>query len=1228
MIEKKTGKMTKRNLTKGTSIKPRPLGVIRDITEHVKYETRLLALHTHALQLSSAKEIGTIVKYTLDAMEFTLGFEHAYFLLVENDSLQIKGSIGGPAAYSAQPLDGRGVTVKAANIKTTLRISDTRKEPAFVDPKGYDWTGPPSVLSELVVPVLIDAEAVAVLCVDSTRPDDFTDDDQRLLETLAIHVGSALGRLRHGGELRESEERYRSVFESSVDAILLTSPDGSILAANPAACRILGRTEEELREVGRDGIVDRSDPRFRYLQEERARTSRFTGELTFKRKDGTRFPAELTTGLFKNRDGLEKTSMIIRDITERKKSEDEIRDLARFPSENPNPLLRLNKNGAILTANPASKLLLQEWGSGIGQVAPKFWRDLAADALSTRQDKNVDAEFGDRYYTFLVKPIVESDYVNLYGRDITKRKLSEEALRESEERYRVMFENMGSGMAIYGAVDDGKDFIFKGFNRAAERIDRIEREKLIGRSVLEIFPGVRDFGLFDVFQRVWRTGNPEHHPTALYKDNRVSGWRENYVYRLSSGEIVAVYEDITERKRMDEMLRESEEKYRGLVENSLNFIGILQDGILKYVNRTAVERFGWTYDELVSPSFDPIEKVVAARFRGLIKENVGKRLREEDAPPYEISLTTRDGSEIPVIVRAAKIVYQGRPAVEFTFSDITERKRMEEELSKSSQFLGSVIENAYVWLNVLDNEQNVLVWNKAAEAMSGYSREEVVGHGKIWECLYPDQEYRKQITETVTDVLQSGRTDVDVETKIRRKDGQTRIISWNERALTDQDGKVIGTIAIGHDITELKQMQHELQRYSKHLQESEEKLRALHQHALQLSSASNINRIIEHTLDAMEFALGFDVADFYLLEGDFLRVKGTRGNPLGLSEEHIDGRGLVATAARSKASGRVSDTSKESDYVDRKGYDWKTAPTMFSELAVPVIVHGETTAVLNVENVRLGAFSDEDQRLLETLAAHVGSEMQRLKHGQELETYSKHLEELVEERTKKLRAAERLAAVGETAAMVGHDLRNPLQGIAGALYLLKQESLTARERNEMLQLIQDNVEYSDAIVRDLSDYSAEIQLKLVETTLKSITRGAIQAVKVPEKVTVQDLSEDYPAFRVDPDRMRRVFINLIENAIEAMPQGGTLTISSKQSNGSVEIALSDTGSGVPKKVMENLWKPLQTTKAKGLGLGLAICKRITDAHGGTINVKSKTGEGTTVTIRLPIKPDAVEVKQK
>jgi PAS domain S-box-containing protein len=220
----------------------------------------------------------------------------------------------------------------------------------------------------------------------------------------------------------------------------------------------------------------------------------------------------------------------------------------------------------------------------------------------------------------------------------------------------------------------------------------------------------------------------------------------------------------------------------------------------------------------------------------------------------------------------------------------------------------------------------------------------------------------------------------------------------------------------------------------------------------------------------------------------------------------------------------------------------------------------------------------------------------------------------------------RLAAIGETASMVAHDLRNPLQGITTAIHLLKQESLTAKERNELLRLIQNSVEYSESIVRDLTAYAAEIQLNLIEATPKSTIREALGGVKVPPMVTVHDNSEEYPRLRIDSDKMRRVMTNIIENAIDAMPQGGTLTISSKESDGNVEIDFSDTGSGFPEKIMQNLWKPLQTTKAKGMGLGLAICKRIVDAHGGSISVTSKAGEGTTVKICLPTR--TVEVKPK
>jgi len=225
----------------------------------------------------------------------------------------------------------------------------------------------------------------------------------------------------------------------------------------------------------------------------------------------------------------------------------------------------------------------------------------------------------------------------------------------------------------------------------------------------------------------------------------------------------------------------------------------------------------------------------------------------------------------------------------------------------------------------------------------------------------------------------------------------------------------------------------------------------------------------------------------------------------------------------------------------------------------------------------------------------------------------------------RLLQAEHLAAIGETASMVAHDLRNPLQGIAVATYLLRSEGISENERNEMIDLIENNVEYSDGIVKDLLDYSRTFQLELVEVTPNKIISSALKTVQIPENIEVQNNAQEQPLIAVDPDRMKRVFVNLIENAVDAMPWGGILSIKSLQSRDWVEIAFSDTGTGLAKGAVENLWKPLQTTKAKGMGMGLAICKRLVDAHGGEIRAESKNERGTTFTVRLRIKPILVSV---
>ncbi len=188
--------------------------------------------------------------------------------------------------------------------------------------------------------------------------------------------------------------------------------------------------------------------------------------------------------------------------------------------------------------------------------------------------------------------------------DITARKQAEDALQRSEVRFRQLFERMCSCAVIYEAVDDGQDFVIREFNRAAERLEKIKKEEVLGRKVTEVFPGVRDFGLFDVFRRVWETGRAEDHDITFYKDQRIEGWRENHVFRLPSGEIVALYEDVTNRKQVEEALRKSEAKYRNILEDIDDaYFELNLRGDLVFFNEALVSKTGYTHEELIGMNY-------------------------------------------------------------------------------------------------------------------------------------------------------------------------------------------------------------------------------------------------------------------------------------------------------------------------------------------------------------------------------------------------------------------------------------------------------------------------------------------------------------------------------------------------------------------------------------------------------------------------------------------------
>ena len=226
---------------------------------------------------------------------------------------------------------------------------------------------------------------------------------------------------------------------------------------------------------------------------------------------------------------------------------------------------------------------------------------------------------------------------------------------------------------------------------------------------------------------------------------------------------------------------------------------------------------------------------------------------------------------------------------------------------------------------------------------------------------------------------------------------------------------------------------------------------------------------------------------------------------------------------------------------------------------------------------------------------------------------------------KQLQDQERLAAIGATAGMVGHDIRNPLQSIIGELFLSKKELENLPESDatnylkESIQSIEDNAFYINKIVTDLQDYAKPLMASIEETNFKKIVDDVLVTLKAPENVKVTYSIEPYfEKINTDSSAMKRIITNLCSNAIQAMPKGGKLTLTAVHNGDTVIISVQDTGVGIAEETKEKLFKPLFTTKSKGQGFGLAVVKKLTESLNGKVTVESKVGKGTQFILEFPI----------
>ena len=423
---------------------------------------------------------------------------------------------------------------------------------------------------------------------------------------------------------------------------------------------------------------------------------------------------------------------------------------------------------------------------------------------------------GGKWLLFTAAPLRDSEGTVIGAietlQDITERKRAENALKESEEKYHNLVERANDGITII------QDNIVKYLNSRLAEMWGGTVEEVIGTPFTDYISPDERRKVVDHYKRRIASEDvtPIYETVLRHKDGS-----EIYA-ELNAGTItfqgkpadLAFIRDITERKVAEKAIRKSEEEYRSLVESTEDSVYLVdRDFRYLFVNEKHLSRIGMPKDQVIGKTYGELHSEdETEEFAEIVEEvfETGKSASQEHISHWGNRYVLRTLSPV-------KDSEGGVTTITVVSKDITERKQAEEEIRKLSQYQESIIDSANIWLDVLDEKANVVIWNKAAEEISGYTHEEVVGHGKIWEWLYPDEAYRKEITEKAAAIIMGDAVE-DLETTIRRKDGQIRIISWHSRNLTDEKGAPIGSIALGRDITERKQAEGEREQLLKELE--------------------------------------------------------------------------------------------------------------------------------------------------------------------------------------------------------------------------------------------------------------------------------------------------------------------------------------------------------------------------------------------------------------------------
>ncbi|XHH10359.1 MAG: PAS domain S-box protein [Candidatus Bathyarchaeia archaeon] len=715
------------------------------------------------------------------------------------------------------------------------------------------------------------------------------------------------------------------------------------------------------------------------------------------------------------------------------------------------------------------------------------------------------------------------------------------------------------------------DYIILKINQAFVKLTGLEENKVLGRRFSEIIAQQREDMLSDrigILANVALTGVPAETERFIKFFQK---WFHIYVYSPEKGFFLELMQDITQRKRFEANLGLSMQidKQLSNIENGLWILD--SQGTTVFVNSKMANILGYRIDELVGKPFlnflDEHAKAVAFEAGLPFKTFKSKQL--------ELQFLHSCGAPVYTLVEASEVISELGEfnGLVLNITDISERKRVERALSKSQKKYSGLFQHltdGFACCQVLFDKSGLpidcvfLDVNEAFRRLTCVSDKPVLGR-RISEVfsslnqLFPDLQkiYEKVAVKDKTVILE----------KYVAKLGK-----WFMFQVYCPEKGYIAIIL--QDITQRKKV-----------------LSALKQSEKQYKNLSN-------SIADLFFALNAS------LKFTYWNMASHRYT--GLNSKEVVGRQVYEVFGRTKTTRRavkvfldVMRTHRVQTFTDQ-------------------LPKGDQNCVFEMRVYPTG----------NGISVFARDITERLKLQHALEQYAVHLEELVKTRTEKLKGVERLAAIGETAGMIGHDIRNPLQSIIGEVYLAKEElkllpeNLSKNSLTESINAIEEQTNYINKIVTDLQDYAKPLEPSFQQVDLETEIQEVISSLNVPETVNVSYFVEQpFEKLKTDASFIKRILTNLTLNGLQAMPNGGNLSIYAFLRASKVIIAVSDTGVGISEEVKEKIFKPLFTTKSKGQGFGLAVVKKLVEALNGYVSFETKPEKGTTFILEIPLWPN-------